>query len=71
MRDSLAGVIAASDFVAHACARDPQLLGELLRSGDLGRPLTRADFAARAAAAADPAAPEAQFMAAAAALATL
>ena len=63
MRDSLAGVIAASDFVAHACARDPQLLGELLRSGDLGRPLTRADFAARAAAAADPAAPEAQFMA--------
>jgi glutamate-ammonia-ligase adenylyltransferase len=63
VRDSLAGVIAASDFVAHACARDPQLLGELLRSGDLGRPLTRADFVARAAAAADPAGPEAQFMA--------
>ena len=55
--------MAASDFVAHACARDPQLLGELLRSGDLERRLTHAQFVARCAAAADPAAPEAQFMA--------
>ncbi len=63
VRDSLVGVMAASDFVAHACARDPQLLGELLGSGDLARRLTRADYAARAAVAADPAGPEAPFMA--------
>ena len=63
MRDSLAAVFAASDFVAHACARDAQLLAELLRCGDLERRLTRADYAARAAAAADAAGSETHFMA--------
>jgi [glutamine synthetase] adenylyltransferase / [glutamine synthetase]-adenylyl-L-tyrosine phosphorylase len=63
VRDSLAAVFAASDFVAHACARDAQLLAELLRCGDLERRLTRADYAARAAAAADPAGSETHFMA--------
>ena len=50
MRDSLAGVFAASDFVAHSCARDPLLLARLVASGDLERCLPGAAYAARVAA---------------------
>ncbi len=45
---STATVFAASDFLAHACARDVQLLPQLIGSGDLQRPLDRARYAARA-----------------------
>ncbi len=48
MRDSICAVFAASDFVAHACARDGALLASLLGSGDLQRRLAAAEFAARA-----------------------
>jgi [glutamine synthetase] adenylyltransferase / [glutamine synthetase]-adenylyl-L-tyrosine phosphorylase len=40
-------VFAASDYISQSCARDPQLLGELIRTGDLRRPLTAADYVAR------------------------
>ena len=46
--ESLRMVFAASDFVAHACARDSQLVPQLLASGELHRVLRRADYAARA-----------------------
>src|SRR5215469_8752220 len=46
--DSVRGVFAASDFVAHACARDAGLLPQLIASGDLQRPLDTAEYAARA-----------------------
>ena len=46
--DSIHSVIAASDFVAYACARDAQLLPQLIESGDLIRPLTATEYAARA-----------------------
>ncbi len=40
-------VFAASDFVANACARDAELLAQLIASGDLQRPLGTADYRAR------------------------
>jgi glutamate-ammonia-ligase adenylyltransferase len=46
--DSVRAVFAASDFLAHSCARDPQLFVSLLASGDLERPLTADDFPLRA-----------------------
>ena len=46
--DSARAVFAASDFVAHACARDAVLLPQLIASGDLQRPLSGAEYAARA-----------------------
>ena len=48
VRDSVRSVFAASDFVAQACARDAQLLEQLITSGDLERPLGREQFALRA-----------------------
>jgi [glutamine synthetase] adenylyltransferase / [glutamine synthetase]-adenylyl-L-tyrosine phosphorylase len=48
VRDSIGTVFAASDFVAQACAREPQLLATLLGSGDLERRLAPQEFAARA-----------------------
>jgi glutamate-ammonia-ligase adenylyltransferase len=48
VRNSLVAVCAASDFVIAALSRDPDLLAELVASDDLERPLTRAQFAARA-----------------------
>jgi [glutamine synthetase] adenylyltransferase / [glutamine synthetase]-adenylyl-L-tyrosine phosphorylase len=51
-----------SDFVAHALARDPQLLATLIASGDLERALAAGDFALRAPALATEQ-PEAQVMA--------
>jgi glutamate-ammonia-ligase adenylyltransferase len=45
---SIHSVFAASDFVAHACARDAELLPQLIDSGELQRPLTAAEYAARA-----------------------
>jgi len=48
VRSSLGVVCAASDFVIAALTRDPDLLAELIASGDLERPLRRAEFAARA-----------------------
>ncbi len=50
MRDSLARVFAASDFVAQSCAREPALLARLLASGDLERTLGSAAYGARLAA---------------------
>ncbi len=41
-------MFAASDFVSQSCARAPRLLAELVTAGDLERPLTAADFTARA-----------------------
>ena len=52
MRDALPGVFAASDFVAHSCARAPRLFRQLVAGAELKQPLTRADYARRAAAAA-------------------
>jgi len=64
VRDSLAAVLAMSDFVAHACTRDGQLLADLLASGELQRPLTAADYARRAPLlATEPAGSEAQALA--------
>lgn len=48
LRSSLPLVFAASDFVAQSCIREPQLLHALITSGDLQKPLGRADFVARA-----------------------
>jgi len=48
VRDSVRAVFAASDFVAHACARDAALLPQLIASGDLKRPLGTTEYAARA-----------------------
>lgn len=42
VRDSLEGVLAASDFVGHALAREPALLDELTSSGELLRSAPRA-----------------------------
>jgi glutamate-ammonia-ligase adenylyltransferase len=50
VRASLAGVLAASDFVAESCARDPALFARLLSSGDLERALPGEAYGARAAA---------------------
>jgi glutamate-ammonia-ligase adenylyltransferase len=64
VRDSLAAVLAMSDFVAHACTRDSQLLADLLASAELQRPLTAADYARRAPLlATEPAGSEAQALA--------
>ena len=48
VRPSIPLVFAASDFVSQSCTRDPHLLIDLVKSGDLRRRLSRADFAARA-----------------------
>jgi [glutamine synthetase] adenylyltransferase / [glutamine synthetase]-adenylyl-L-tyrosine phosphorylase len=40
-------VFACSDFVAHACARDPLVLRNLVAQEDLRRPLTTDDYLAR------------------------
>jgi len=48
VRDSLPLVCAASDFVSQSCARHPGILIDLIRSGDLRRPASRAEFVARA-----------------------
>jgi glutamate-ammonia-ligase adenylyltransferase len=48
VRDSLARVFAASDFVAESCARDPALFARLVASGDLERPLASAAYGVRA-----------------------
>ncbi len=64
MRDSLLRVFAGSDFVAHACARDPQLFVRLLGCGDLERALGGEAFAQRAPALpADPVQAEGEFSA--------
>ncbi len=63
IRDSIASVFAASDFVAQSCARDAALFAGLVGSGDLERRLAAADFAARAPSLPpDPATPEAHFL---------
>src|SRR6516164_3160561 len=46
--ESVAHVFAASDFVAHACVRDAELLPQLIESGDLERALPGADYGPRA-----------------------
>ena len=46
--DSVRAVFAASDFVAHACARDSQLLPQVIESADLQRSLDRSEYRARA-----------------------
>jgi glutamate-ammonia-ligase adenylyltransferase len=48
VRESLAQVCAASDFIARAVNTDPTLLPALIESGDLERTLAPHDFAARA-----------------------
>jgi len=48
VRDSLARVFAASDFLAQSCARDAVLFAALISRGELERPLAPAEFAARA-----------------------
>ncbi len=53
-------VFSASDFVADACARDRNLLVQLLGAADLERALSAADFAARAPAGLPAGAPESQ-----------
>jgi glutamate-ammonia-ligase adenylyltransferase len=45
--DSIVHVFATSDFVAHACARDAELLPRLIESGDLERALSGADYGSR------------------------
>jgi glutamate-ammonia-ligase adenylyltransferase len=48
VRESLARVCAASDFIARALSTDPELLAALVDSGDLERTLAPGDFVARA-----------------------
>ncbi|MEJ1960088.1 MAG: bifunctional [glutamate--ammonia ligase]-adenylyl-L-tyrosine phosphorylase/[glutamate--ammonia-ligase] adenylyltransferase [Gammaproteobacteria bacterium] len=48
IRASMPLVFAASDFVSQCCARQPDLLIDLLASGDLKRRQRRAEFIARA-----------------------
>ena len=48
VRDSLPLVFAASDFVAQSCARDAQLLPQLIARRDLERRLSPSEFIARA-----------------------
>src|SRR3989440_4419480 len=48
VRDSLPLVFAASDFVAQSCARDAQLLPQLIARRDLERGLSPSEFIARA-----------------------
>jgi [glutamine synthetase] adenylyltransferase / [glutamine synthetase]-adenylyl-L-tyrosine phosphorylase len=48
VRESLWGVFAGSDFLAHACTRDTTLLPSLVASGDLMRTLAPAEIASRA-----------------------
>src|SRR5262249_45277535 len=50
VRAALPRLLAASDFLAQSLSRDPQLLPQLIASGDLARPLPREEFARRAAA---------------------
>ena len=58
VRESLPRVFACSDFLAHSCTRDPQLLVSLVTGGDLERGLADGELRARAAAL--PQAPEPQ-----------
>ncbi|MBS0364518.1 MAG: bifunctional [glutamate--ammonia ligase]-adenylyl-L-tyrosine phosphorylase/[glutamate--ammonia-ligase] adenylyltransferase [Proteobacteria bacterium] len=51
IRESLPRVLAASDFLAQSCTRDPSLLPVLLAGGELLRPLAASDYAGRATAA--------------------
>ncbi|HVH83651.1 MAG TPA: hypothetical protein VM713_04955, partial [Steroidobacteraceae bacterium] len=44
VRSSLPRVLAASDFVAESCTRDPGLLAALIERGDLTRPLTSTEL---------------------------
>ncbi len=46
--DALPRAFAASDFVARSCAQQPDLLRDLLASGDLARPYATAELTARA-----------------------
>ncbi len=46
--DALPRVFAASDFVARLCERNPELLRDLLASGDLARPYAAAELTVRA-----------------------
>ena len=48
VRESLAHVCTASDFIARAISTDPNLLPALIESSDLERTLAAGDFAARA-----------------------
>jgi glutamate-ammonia-ligase adenylyltransferase len=63
IRQSLPRVFACSDFVSHSCSRDPRLLAALLEDGDLSRKLAPQDYAARAPAAPDGPANEADLLA--------
>jgi glutamate-ammonia-ligase adenylyltransferase len=56
IRESIPLVFATSDFVSHSCTCDPRLLIDVVSSGDLSRPLSHADLAARAPAITGPAA---------------
>ncbi|MBV9911123.1 MAG: bifunctional [glutamate--ammonia ligase]-adenylyl-L-tyrosine phosphorylase/[glutamate--ammonia-ligase] adenylyltransferase [Sinobacteraceae bacterium] len=49
VQQSLGHVFAASDFVAQSCLRQPQMLAELLQSGELQRALSADDYLTRAA----------------------
>ena len=48
VRESLAHVCAASDFIARSVSTDPKLLPALIGSRDLERSLSPSDFGARA-----------------------
>jgi glutamate-ammonia-ligase adenylyltransferase len=48
VRESQAAVFAASDFVSQVCEREPQLLAELIGSGDLVARYQAGDFESRA-----------------------
>jgi glutamate-ammonia-ligase adenylyltransferase len=64
IRDSLSLAFAASDLIAQSCARDAQLLPDLIARHDLERKLSPGDMAVRAPALpADITSPEAQMMA--------
>ena len=63
MRSALPRVLAASEFVAHACTRDPQLLVRLISSGDLTRPAGAAVQGSLPPVSGEPTLPEAEFQA--------
>lgn len=48
LRESAPRVLACSDFVSQSCTRHPAMLEQLIASGDLLRPLSAAEFEARA-----------------------
>jgi len=63
VRSALPRVLAASEFVAHACTRDPQLLVRLISSGDLTRPAGAAVQGSLPPVSGEPTLPEAEFQA--------